>query len=280
MKARDFNFQNSTVELVAVAIMSALLGAVASSLFSWDANSPEERATLLSGFGGALLGAAISAFASMILSRQQAKEVLLRDAQASEREDQSCMLSLMIKTSLILSDVVAIRRSIDESLVEANDRNLTHLPLWMRILPIVGKYRTYDVEARELAPLIAMREYDIVYDANNVVMQHASLVEGVKEYSRLRQEVKALTSKHAADPSGILVSEFTEEEMGRLAPYTLELESLIRTIRARLPELQCVAERVTYGIGPAVRRRYPDADFPMFVPKTTDDEGSDQSSAS
>lgn len=264
---------NSLVELAAVAILSAITGATIGAFVVGKVGTPTEYATLLSGFGGAVVGATISSLASLALAKQASSETLRRDAAARDAHDAANALRLMTKASLILSDLIAISRSIDESLSQANERHLTDQPLWRRVLPIVGGSETFTIEAAELAPLMSAKENNLVYASNDLFMQHASLTAAIETYSRTRLELKTVITRHAVLSTGILSSTLSQEDVERMAPYEMELESLISEIRARLPDLIRLAERVTYGIGPPMRRRYGD-NFPVFVPPGSTDKGS------
>lgn len=101
--------KNSLVELGSVGIFGAMAGGVLALFLADQVASSAEYATLLSGFGGAVLGSGMSAFISVILAKQTSRETLDRDISARNAEQQSNALRLMIKSSLVLSDVVASR---------------------------------------------------------------------------------------------------------------------------------------------------------------------------
>ncbi|MER9939029.1 hypothetical protein [Mesorhizobium sp. M0011] len=266
--------KNSVVELVSVGVFGAMSGAVIFAFLADRIASTAEYATLLSGFGGAVLGSGMSAFVALVLARQTAKETLDRDIGARNAEQQSYALRLMVKASLILSDVVAIQRTIESSLSDANDRHLTSLPLWKRILPIVGSYQLYDVDAAELSPLIAAKDSDLMQSAVTLFMQHRNLVEAVKVYSEKRDLVKGHITHHIASADGVITSDLTKEEVSRLAPLEMELESLVKNIRSMIPDLVTLGEQVTYGVGPAMRKFYADDEFPVFKPISSPDQPS------
>ncbi|UVK53338.1 hypothetical protein DBIPINDM_006821 [Mesorhizobium sp. AR02] len=258
--------KNSVVELLSVGVFGAMSGAVIFAFLADRIASTAEYATLLSGFGGAVLGSGMSAFVALVLARQTSKETLDRDIRARNAEQQSYALRLMVKASLILSDVVAIQRSIDSSLSDANDRNLTSQPLWKRILPIVGSYQLYDVDAAELSPLIAAKNSGLMQSAVTLFMQHRNLIEVVKVYSEKRDLVKSYITHHITAADGVITSGLTEADVSRLAPLEMELESLAKGIREMIPNLISLGEQVTYGIGPAMRKFYENSEFPVFAP--------------
>lgn len=267
---RQISIKNSVVELASVGIFGAMVGAAICAYIADTGVSIAEYATLLSGFGGAVLGSAMSAFVALVLARQTSKETLQRDTNARVAQEHSLALRLMVKSSLILSDAIAIKKAIDESLSAANDARLTSRPLWVRVLPIVGSYQIYDVEAEELAPLIAAKNSDLMHVAVTLFMQHRNLVEIVKVYSDKRDRVKDIITNHIGVSAGIVTSGMTQEDVSRMVPVELELESLVGGIRSMLPGLIEMGEKVTFGIGPAMRKFYGTDDFSIFVPMATD----------
>ncbi|MDF1609366.1 hypothetical protein PZ897_14370 [Hoeflea sp. YIM 152468] len=224
-----------------------------------------EYATLISGFGGALLGAVVGGVISWVLARQSAANTTNRDREARDQDQKGQALRLMVKASLVLSDVVAIKSSIDQSLSEANERGLSHYPVWRRVLPIVSSNQIYQIEAAELAPLMEARANEIVYAATDMLMQHSTLIAALESYSEKRGELKKILKRHTATADGVITSELTESEVAEMAPYEIELESLIKEIRSRLHPVQELAEKVTFGIGPAIQKHYGDRNFPVFV---------------
>ncbi|RWA60736.1 hypothetical protein [Mesorhizobium sp.] len=169
-----------------------------------------------------------------------------------------------MKSSLILSDVVALKKVIDESLSNANDRGLTGLPLWKRVLPIVGSYQLYDVDAAELSPLIAAKDSHLMQNAVTLFMQHRNLVEAVKLYSEKRERVKEIVKNHLAVQEGVITSGLTKEELSQMLPLEIEMESLIKSIRVMVSDLIELGELVTFGIGPEMRKFFGTNDFPLF----------------
>ncbi|TPM34457.1 hypothetical protein [Mesorhizobium sp. B2-3-5] len=262
--AKTVNVKNSIVELISVGFFGALAGGAFILFIADKVASIAEYATLLAGFGGAVLGSVISAFVAFLLAKQTSRETLERDEHARVAEQQSYALRLMVKSSLILSDVVALKKLIDESLSNANDRGLTGLPLWKRVLPIVGSYQLYDVDAAELSPLIAAKDSDLMQTAVTLFMQHRNLVEVVRLYSEKRDGVKDIIKNHLAVEEGVITSGLTKEEHSRMVPLEIELESLIKSIRVMVSDLTEMGEKVTFGIGPAMRKFFGTDDFPVF----------------
>jgi len=262
----NFNFRNSVVELVSVALLTLIVGLSVGALWWSTAISSPDRVSLVSSFGGVILGATIGAFVSLLVARQASLDARLRDLNAHRLEQRANALRLLVKASLVLSDVTAIRRAIDESLEEANRRQLTNLPMWQRIMPMIGGHVAYEIDSAELAPLIEAGQAELVQDAIEMLMQHRTLIEAVEDYSAKRQKIKEIIEAHHIENDTIIVSSLTKEDKSRLLPYGLELESLITTIRQRLPNLEAQARHVASSIGPAMAKHFDDPTFPQLQP--------------
>lgn len=229
--------------------------------------STTDSATLIAGFGGAVIGSAISALMSWLLLRQTSKETLRRDSEARDRESEAAALRLMVKSSLILSDVAAIRKTIDSSLLEANDRQITDQPVWTRVLPIVGAEKKLTLEADDMAPLFELKEHELIYSATDLFQLQPVLISAINLFNRKREEARSISDAHSVGGDGIVNTEYTQAQYRRLLPIHIELEALIKEIRDLIPIVETKAETVTFGIGPAMRKRT-GSKFPIFSRKT------------
>lgn len=253
------------VELASVGIFGFIAGGIVLLFMAGSQASTPEYATLLSGFGGAVLGSVISAWVAFVLAKQTIADARERDVQAALAEQKSYVLRLMVKASLVLSDVTAIKNSIDGSLSEANARNLTALPTWRRVLPIVGASQTFDIDPSELSPIMAAKDNDLMQSTVTLFLQHRHLVEAVKAYSELRNKVKHVVTGHLRQEDGVVITGLTPQQVAELMPYEVELDSLIKGIRGMLPDLISLAEKVTFGMGPTMKKFLADEDMPVFT---------------
>jgi len=266
--AKTVIIKNAVVELVSVGAFGLLAGGTLILLLTRGGSAGSDYATLLSGFGGAILGSGLSAWVSFVLAKRTSADVAERDLAAKLEQQKSYVIRLMVKASLVLSDLTSIKEAIDGSLSDANKRNLTGLPFWQRVLPIVGGSQIFDVDPMELTPLIAAKDTKLVQASVALFLQHRNLVEAVKRYGELRGKVKDITSGHLGSSDGVVTTGLTKAQMAELIPYEVELESLVTTIRSRLPSAIELAEKVTFGIGPAMRIFLGDNDMPSLVPDT------------
>jgi hypothetical protein len=202
------------------------------SMAGLDFHAPD-IAVLIGGIGGGVVGAIVGGAIAWILAHQAAVESRRRDEEERQQAMKSRALRLMVKASLILTDVVGTMQTIDDSLSAANERGLALGPMWQRVMPIVGQQKAFDVDADELAPLIQAKEYALFQEAVDLVMQHQAFVQAVAEYSLKRQALKDHMPAPVAVSGGLVTSPMTAEDMARLAPRTLELARLIHEVAWR-----------------------------------------------
>ncbi len=219
---------------------------------------------LASGFGGALLGAVVGGCISYLLARQTNAETAKRDGASRLESKKGEALRLLIKSSLILSQVQATVTSIHRSLENANEHGMGVGPLWERMVPIIGSAPKYAVDASELSPFVEAKEYELVAEFIELVMQHDALNHSVELYSRLRMGLKELISHTEQVDGSMLFSGLTEKEHARILPHLIEIESLAADIKPRSERLLEQARKVTFAIGPAARKHFADPSFPMW----------------
>ncbi|MGV8832975.1 MAG: YtxH domain-containing protein [Devosia sp.] len=225
---------------------------------------PSDWISLLSGFGGALVGAIVGGAIAWLLAWQASKATERRDITERNQMIKERCLRLMVKASIMLADIAGIQRSIDESLQAANERGLTNAAQWQRVLPLVGSFIAPPFDADEAAALMALKEHPLALDSIELFQRYDNFLIAVKTYSEKRQGVADLMGDHKDMGSGRLSSALSQEQLSRLTPLSIELESLITQIREAGGELRQLAERVTFGIGPAVRAKLKTTDFPVM----------------
>jgi predicted membrane protein len=77
--ANTVSVKNSVVELATVSIFGAFVGSLLTLFLIEKFSATSDHATLVAGFGGAVLGSCLSAVVSFVLAKQASGETLIRD---------------------------------------------------------------------------------------------------------------------------------------------------------------------------------------------------------
>jgi len=225
--------------------------------------NPSDWITLISAFGGALLGAAIATWTSWRLQTQANALTLARDENSRRTRDLSQATKLIFRESFIASDVAATVRSIHESLERANAAGMTAQGMWSRVEPIFGSMDAQPVNVEELEPFIRGKEFDVVHEYVDLAMQHQVLVEAISEYNERRSALKEILPPSERGSGGKFTGYLTEEQLVRVGPYLAEVESLIQTVKQRAETLVDRANRLILTTSEAGARLF-GSDFPCM----------------
>lgn len=217
-------------------------------------------ATLIAGFGGAALGGGIS----WLMARQTSREAKERD-QASRNDQQRARgLHLLLKYSMIVTDLHAMLNAVQTSLENANKAGIGHLPLWNRVGVVVGSME-FSLDPTDLVPLMDAREYELIATITETFMQHQTLVQSTKMYAELRSEVERLIGSAKQGAGATVYAARNEELNDKVRLYEHKLESLISATIRRLDEWAPKSRSTLFALGPALQKHLGDAGFPAFV---------------
>jgi hypothetical protein len=225
--------------------------------------------TIAVGFGGAVVGAIVGGFISSRQIRQAHDLQLQKDAADRETAEKAGLVAAQFQASLILTDVIATLRSIDESLELANERGLTSQPLFMRILPIIGNMETPHLDLHAIAPLVAARENDLVRAYIEAHAKHSVLRDALRRFDAVKQDLNERVSPYMTFENGAPGLNMTDDRFAQLKPFFDGADSLAKHIRAMASELREIASTATFGIGPVAKKIYNDDKFPTLVPAKT-----------
>jgi hypothetical protein len=239
--------------VAAIILLPAVLtGSFGDSAFFRNASVITDFITLLAGLGGAVLG-------SLVTGR-----VWESHARNAKREKQKAELfKVVIKTSLIQSDFVNLKREIDESIKNANANGLVEMPNWTKVQSDPGNFEQISVSPDDLVSFMEAKEYNLLSDMVELGMKHARICDAFNTYSQQRLELKDHMPQNSVS-GPVVSSSLTEQDRLRLAPRFLELDSLLTSIEKLLPEYIEKARSVTNRIGPAARKYLNDPNFPLL----------------
>lgn len=223
--------------------------------------------TIAVGFGGAIVGAVVGGVVSSRQIRQTHALQLEKDHSDREAVENAALVAAQFQASLILTDVEAIVRAINESLELANKRGLTSQPMFMRMMPIIGNMDTPQLDLHAIAPLVSARENDLVQAYIETHAKHSVLVDSLRRFDAVKQDLNERVSPYMTFHDGRPAVEMNASRQAQLQPFFDSADSLAQQIRGMATELQTIAATATFGIGPVAKKLYNDDTFPVLVPK-------------
>jgi hypothetical protein len=159
--------------------------------------STTDWATLISGFGGALLGALIGAAASYVTARQAAAEGRSRDEAARTDLEQNAALRVILKTSNLANSIETIRGHVVNGIARANPDAMPTRELWTFVQPTTpAMQRSVDFEANDFVFLLRHKQGDLIQRLMMLATRVAALEAGFDAYSGRRTEMQALLEDH------------------------------------------------------------------------------------
>lgn len=211
--------------------MRATPKSVASSL---SFNSTD-FATLLAGFGGAIIGGVVS----WMLAIQGSKETLRRDAEQRTASDKTLVLGVVLKVQLIANAYYTQRKYLWDALTLANAQKRLDRPLWELVKPQIGySHPRPRFEAPEFVPFVVFGRADIIDRCTQLSLRYDVLEASFETYSEKRGRLQELLApfSDAADESGIATTVVPEGEHARVRIMINELEDLLLQIRNSVRE--------------------------------------------
>ena len=209
--------------------------------------------SLLTGFGGAIVGAFVSGY----VAKSQTREIRKNQQKAE-------FFKLMIKSSLIQTDFANLQRMITDCIEIAKKNGNQEMALFGKVQSNPGDFDKIVIHPDELTCLFEAREFNLLSDVVELALKHTRLFEAFNAYSRLRSELKDMMPNNEINGS-VVGSNLTADEIRRLQPRFLELGSLIDSVVKLLPEYVSVSESVCSKIGPAAQKFFGDQKFPTLA---------------
>jgi hypothetical protein len=208
--------------------------------------------TLLAGLGGAILGSWVSGR----LARNHA------NAEKTNRQKTE-FFKVMIKCSLIQTDLANLKRELDEAVVITDKNGLAHQPKWTKVQSNPDEFDKIEITPDDLVCLFEAREFDLLSDLVAIGMKHSRMIGAFNTYSRLRLEMKDhMPNSGVKGP--VVGSILTNEDFLRLQPRFLELSSLLESIDQLLPRYVEESMQLSEKLGPAARKYFKDPKFPVL----------------
>lgn len=172
---------------------------------------------LVSGIGGAVVGAGASYLASSRLAKLAADEVLARDNAARTDQDKRAAHQVFVKLHAIANSLGSFQKQTLEMVAKADSDGNGHMPLYQRLSPFAGIEREPSIEfsAEELAVYIGARRADFVDDLLLLSRRYAACLASLDTFAKLKTDLHF--------------------EMARLGHTTRDSATGVSTTRMHLP---------------------------------------------
>jgi hypothetical protein len=172
---------------------------------------------LVSGIGGAAVGAGASYFASSRLAKLASDEVLERDKAARADQDKRAAHQVFVKLHAIANSLGSFQKQTVEMVAKADSDGNSHMPLYQRLSPFAGIEREPSIEfsAEELAVYIGARRTDYVDDLLLLSRRYAACLASLTTFAKLKTDLHF--------------------EMARLGQTTRDTATGVSTTRLHLP---------------------------------------------
>lgn len=201
---------------------------VEQKVFSTLTFTSADLATMIAGFGGAILGGGIS----WLLARQTATETRKRDEEARNAHDKASLLQTILKVMQVSNGLYTIHRNIEGSVEGAKERGIGDVPLWTLVHPVAGSTETPKFDASDFVPFAVSARADLI---NRIIMisnRYDATESGFREYSERRLSFQDLAGPYTTmSPSGQQVTAFPEDVAPQAQMRAYELEQLITQVR-------------------------------------------------
>lgn len=152
---------------------------------------------LVSGIGGAVVGAGASYFASSRLAKRASDEVLERDRAARNDQDKRAAHQVFVKLHAIANSLGSFQKQILEMVAKADADGNGHMPLYQRLSPFAGIEREPSIEftAEELAIYIGAKRADYVEDLLLLSRRYAACLASMATFASLKTDLHFETAR-------------------------------------------------------------------------------------
>ncbi len=172
---------------------------------------------LMSGIGGAVIGAGASYFASSRLAKLASDEVLERDRAVRADQNKRAAHQVFVKLHAITNSLGSFQKQTLEMVAKADSDGNSHMPLYQRLSPFAGIDREPSIEfsAEELAVYIGAKRADYVDDLLLLSRRYAACLASLDTFAKLKTDLHF--------------------EMARLGQTTRDTATGVSTTRMHLP---------------------------------------------
>jgi hypothetical protein len=210
---------------------------------------------------GAVVGAVVGGLITLGIQLLNLRHTRREEAAAREKRDFATATSMLLKATKMFSTISHIDAHMRATVELTKQYKYDASPQWQMLPPIVGKTPeiNFTDDERMLAVADMPKDFISVLEMPDI---HNNLIDLVGEYSRRRIELASLMP--AVTKDGMLATiELTAEELQRLTPRMLNLQSLVAPLITQSSKARADAIKVFNFIKAEGMRRF-GATFPKL----------------
>lgn len=206
-----------------------------------------EIATMIAGFGGAIIGGLISYF----VARQSAKESQKRETQQETRKIKTELFCVQLKVISIMNGLYTIKKMIEDGETIAK---INKVPLWQYVQQMPVSSSPISFEPSEFTEFIYDNGAGLISSICLIADRYSAILDGMNVYSELRSKFQLFVEPYTHQQEKSLSSEGSyvtqlPEDIAQAANLKMyELEKLIRQLQSSVEEDLVQAKEITFQV--------------------------------
>lgn len=185
---------------------------------------------------GAILGAGAGAVPAFILAKRSSKDVLDRDIAARKAAQRDAAFRTMVKLNELVNEAAGTHRQVEANIAAHPDDAINNGQLWPKMQGLAGLLeRQIYFEADELAVTFAAGAPKLANDLSLLAIRIATDVISLREYASARNELGLMMGVSSVEGQ-VGTTVISREELAKIMPQILHVESLAQQIRPSLKE--------------------------------------------
>ncbi|MBZ9974575.1 hypothetical protein [Mesorhizobium sp. BR-1-1-10] len=189
-----------------------------------------EWVALISGFGGAVLGAVVGGAISWLLARQAAHESRRRDGEQRNAAEKAAAVRTTLKVQQITNGTFTVAQVIRKGVTDAQAQGLE---LWQVLRPHVGSKADVKINAEDLAPFLDPSGNPFVDSITLAALRYEVLETTLIDYSARRAKLGDLLAPYTVldMETGAGTTEVPQDQQALVKTRVFELKDLLQQLR-------------------------------------------------
>ncbi|ANN59629.1 hypothetical protein A9174_24880 [Mesorhizobium loti NZP2037] len=185
---------------------------------------------LISGFGGAFLGAVVGGAISWLLARQAANESRRRDGEQRLAAEKAAAVRTTLKVQQITNGTFTVAQLIRNAVVDAQAKGLE---LWQVMKPHIGSKADVKIGAEDLAPFLDTSGNSFVDSITLAALRYEVLETTLIDYSARRAKLGELLAPFTVMDmeTGAGTTQVPPDQQAMIKTRVFELKDILQQLR-------------------------------------------------